>query len=271
MSTHAWDPETYLRFSAPRLRPALDLIDVVRRIEDFAPRSIVDLGCGPGGITRRLAGHWPDAEVVGIDVDAAMLDRAAQGGGDEPVVWRQEDIAGWARDAGPKVDLIYSNAALQWVPDHETLFADLAGRLSAGGVLAVQMPSNFDRPTHTAIADILSEHWPDVTVGYAQMHRLSEQDTYVRWLEAAGCIVDSWKTEYLHILSGPDPVVDWTRGSALGPVLAALPEAAREPFLEDYAVRMRHAYPPLPDGRTLFPFVRLFLVARQATPGRTAS
>lgn len=266
MPPHAWNPETYLNFSAPRLRPALDLIDAVRRIDGLAPRRIVDLGCGPGGITRRLARMWPEAEVVGIDTDAAMLDKARDAGGDGKIAWLQSDIAAWAAAKGPEIDLVFSNAALQWVPDHSTIFSAIARRLAPGGVFAVQMPNNFARPSHTAIRAILREHWPDVERDYTQIQPPADAAHYIDWLEAAGCMVDSWQTDYLHILDGDDPVVAWTRGSTLGPVLAALPEPACQAFLELYAARLRAAYPPRPDGRTLFSFLRMFFLARRDMP-----
>ncbi len=263
--THAWDPDVYLNFAAPRLRPALDLMDATARVEDFDPGRIVDLGCGPGGITRRLARRWPAASVAGIDGDAAMLEKARANTekGDPEVDFRLADIDEWAATGPAEYDLIYSNAALHWLGDHEALFRGLARRLAPAGILAVQMPDNAARPSHTSIDEVLSERWPDLVIPGPRVRRLSEPEAYLLWLEAEGCVVETWKTEYRHILSGPDPVVAWTRGSALGPILAALPADQHAAFLEAYAARLAHAYPPMPDGRTVFPFRRFFLIARR--------
>lgn len=249
-----WDPAQYLRYGAERLRPALDLI---ARIPLTAPRRIYDLGCGAGNVTRMLAERWPDAEIEGVDSSAAMLDKARDSG--VSATWSQHDLREWQPAAG--ADVIFSNAVLHWLDDHPSLLGDWLRALAAGGALAVQMPNNFKEPTHTAIAAALREIGaydqaqqvlrPGPVLAPAEYHHL---------LSTKAATVDVWETTYHHLLEGDDPVVEWTRGSVLRPVLEALAEPERTRFLVAYAERVRIAYPPRKDGRTLLPFRRVFCV-----------
>jgi trans-aconitate 2-methyltransferase len=253
----SWSPEQYLVFAEPRLRPALDLL---ARIDLASPSRVCDLGCGAGNVTALLVQRWPGADVVGVDDSAAMLERArrtVQG-----VRWVQRDIAGW-RAASP-FDVIFSNAALHWLPDHERLLPALTGNLAPGGVLAVQMPRNFDAPSHTAIAaTVQGGPWRERLAHLLGPAPVAEPAAYFKILRPHVAAIDIWQTEYLQVLEGPDPVKEWTKGTWLKRFLDALapPEAAA--FEAAYAERVRAAYPVLNDGRTLFPFRRLFIVARR--------
>src|SRR5512141_201366 len=142
----SWNPDQYLKFSAPRLRPAIDLLAAV---PSTRPGTVYDLGCGAGNVTRLLAERWPQADITGVDDSAAMLAKAATE--QARVRWVERGLAQWRADR--PADLIYSNAALHWLPDHARLFPALLAQLAPGGVLAVQMPRNFDAPSHTLIAD----------------------------------------------------------------------------------------------------------------------
>ncbi len=250
-----WNPTQYLRFAEPRRRPALDLL---ARIPDLEPRTVVDLGCGTGALAGLLAERWPDAAVLGIDRSAEMLARARD---DHPgIVWQEADLATWQPEA--PVDVIYSNAALHWVGDHGVLLPRLMAALAPGGVLAVQMPRNFDAPSHTLIRELLAEpRWagrvparPAAVLDPADYHNL---------LTPHAAEVDLWETTYLHALTGAAPVLEWVRGTALVPVAEALSGAEFDAFTAEYRRRLALAYPPRPDGVTLFPFRRLFLVARR--------
>jgi len=252
-----WSPEQYLRFAEPRLRPALDLL---ARVGLAAPTRVCDLGCGAGNVTRLLVQRWPRADVVGIDDSAAMLERARhtlQG-----ARWMRHDIARWHPDE--PFDVIFSNAALHWLPNHEHLLPSLAARLAPGGVLAVQMPRNFDAPSHTAIADTVhAGPWAGRLATLLGPAPVAEPAAYFEMLRKHAAEIDIWETEYLQVLTGDDPVKEWTKGTWLKRFLDPLtpPEAAA--FEAAYAERVRATYPPLPDGRTLFPFRRLFIVARR--------
>jgi len=255
----AWDPSQYLKFGGERLRPALDLL---ARAPVEAPAQVVDLGCGTGAITRILADRFPGARVTGVDGSAEMLSKTVKSAPPgEAIVWQQADIAGWA-PPGP-VDLIYSNAALQWLKGHEALFPHLLAQLAPGGALMVQMPRNHGAPSHTlmeaaiarrpALAEALKakpRSWPPGDPAY-----------YYDLLRPRCRSVDIWETEYLHVLQGEDPVVEWTKGTALKPVLDCLDDEGRAAFLAEYKAACRQAYRPRADGCTLFPFRRIFLVA----------
>lgn len=251
-----WDPKIYSAFSQPRLRPALDLM---ARIDAPAPARVVDLGCGTGNVTRILAGRWPGAEVVGVDSSAEMLAAAAEGGG--AVRWVKGDMAAW--NAEQPVDVLFSNAALHWLDGHETLFPRLAGMVAPGGWLAVQMPHNHYAASHRVMAEAAEAGpWRDRLRPLVGRFPVGEPALYYRRLAPLAATLDIWETEYLHVLQGEDPVVHWTMGTALRPLLASLEEPERSAYLAEYAGRIAAAYPPEADGRTLFPFRRIFMVAR---------
>ncbi len=250
-----WDPEQYLQFEALRLRPALDLLAHVEPAEP--PGLVVDLGCGPGNLTARLAERWPGAEVIGVDSSPSMLADARR---DHPeLTWVEADLATY--EPPRPADVVFSNAALHWLPDHETLLPTLLGRVAPGGVLAVQVPDEWDAPSHTAgFAIANAPHWKD-KVGYdLNEHPLLDGAGYLDVLLPLAADVDLWTTQYFHVLEGPDPVVEWYKGSFLRAFLSGLDEADGQAFVAEYAAAMAEAYPPRPDGRTVLPFRRLFLV-----------
>jgi trans-aconitate 2-methyltransferase len=257
----AWNPGQYLRFSDDRLRPALDLLG---RIPLDSPRLVYDLGCGTGNVTRAIAKRWDSARVVGLDNSLEMLARAQAEPG--TVEWVHADIESWRPAEAP--DLIFSNATLHWVEGHDELLPRLIGYLGSGGCLAVQMPESFDSPSHRLMRQTLAEGGPGGrALGSEQLRRAVGR----RWVEAAefyydllsgrALSLDIWASEYLHVLEGEDPVLAWVKGTALRPVLDGLSDSERELFLGEYAPRLREAYPAKPDGRTLYPFRRLFIVA----------
>jgi trans-aconitate 2-methyltransferase len=251
-----WDPARYLAFADQRLRPALDLI---ARIPEIEPRAIWDLGCGTGSATRLLAQRWPAARITGVDSSAAMLARALEGS----IAWVQADIIDWLA-RGQTADLVFSNAALHWLDDHEVLFPRLVRSLAPGGVLAVQMPRNHGEPSHTCMAEAArAGSWAAAVAPALRERPVLEPERYYDLVAPLAASVDLWETVYLHALEGDDPVVAWTRSTALAPLLeAAGPHATA--LLADYTARVRIAYPKRPDGRTLLPFRRTFLVVRRA-------
>lgn len=253
----AWDPAVYLAFAAERVRPAMDLMS---RIKQASPERIVDLGCGAGNVTRLLAERWPSARITGVDQSPAMLAEARAA--DNSIRWVAGDIAAWAP---PKpLDLIFSNAALHWLDAHETLFPRLLRYLKRDGELAVQMPRNHHAPSHLAIAEIAERGpWKDSLARLLAGPPVHDPDVYIDRLLPLTTSIDVWETTYWHVLDGDNPVVEWMKGTALKPFIEALPEDHRKAFLAAYANRMTEAYPASAEGRTLFPFRRLFIVARR--------
>ena len=252
-----WDPAQYLKFAAPRFRPAMDLL---ARVTVEAPKTVYDLGCGAGNVTRLLAQRWPDARVVGVDDSAEMLAQAAK---EAPgIVWQCQSVASWTPEQA--ADLIYSNAALHWLPDHQALFRRLMGCLTPGGVLAVQMPRNFSEPSHALIREtVAGGPWRDRLAPLVQPSPVAAPEYYYDLLAPLAAELDMWETQYQHVLEGEDPVKEWTKGTWLKQFLDALDEGDRPAFEADYAARLRNAYPRRADGKTVFPFRRLFIVARR--------
>lgn len=251
-----WDPSQYLAYADLRARPALELL---ARVPLDAPRTVVDLGCGPGNVTRRLAERWPAARVVGIDHSREMVARARA----EPsaVEWLCADVSDWS--PGAPVELVYSNATLHWVAGHAELFPRLFDAVAPGGVLAVQMPLSFDLPSHRLMRETLAEEpFGDEALRAAVGRRWVEDASfYYDALAPRAARIDVWETEYLQVLEGDDPVLEWVSGTGLRPILNGLEGEERERFLARYRERLRGAYPRRADGRTLYPFRRLFFVA----------
>ena len=250
-----WNPERYLAFGDHRTRPAIDLL---ARVALEAPARVADLGCGPGNSTALLCARWPEAEVLGIDNSAEMLAKARASG--LPARWLEADLAGWTPQE--RYDLLYSNAVLQWLPDHAKLLPRLLAALRPGGVLALQMPRNFEAPSHVLLRAVADEGpWaPRLAAGLLRAP-VAEPAWHYDLLAPQAAALDIWESEYLHVLEGDDPVLEWTRATALRPVIAALEPAEQARFEAEYAQRLRAAYPRRADGRTLFPFRRLFIVA----------
>jgi trans-aconitate 2-methyltransferase len=252
-----WDPAQYGRYADERGRPFHELM---ARVFAEAPELVVDLGCGDGALTATLARRWPAAAVVGVDSSESMLAEAHPRSTDR-LTFELSTIEDWRPDR--PVDVLVSNAALHWVPDHAAHLPRLVRSLSPGGWLAVQMPGNADAPSHMLLTELRrSPRWRDRLGGGAgRWPETLDPVGYVDLLAGLGCAVDAWETTYAHVLAGPDPVLDWVRGTALRPVLVALSAAEAADFEADYGAALRSAYPTAPYG-TVVPFRRVFVVAQ---------
>ena len=259
MTTVTWDPGQYLRYAEERARPFTELL---ARVPATAPATVVDLGCGPGTLTALLADRWPAASVLGIDSSPEMVDAARALARPGTLAFRTEDLRGW-RPERP-VDVLVSNATLQWVPGHLELLPDLVAALAPGGWLAVQVPGNFAAPSHTLLAVLReSPRWRDrVGAGAQRAPGVHAPADYLAVLAGLGCTVDAWETTYLHVLPGEDAVLDWVRGTALRPVLSVLDAQEQAGFLEEYGAALREAYPRREFG-TVLEYRRVFVVARR--------
>ncbi len=202
-----WDPEQYLRFADQRRRPFQELL---ARVGARHPRVVADLGCGPATLTRELAQRWPDADVEGVDDSPEMIERARAEGGDA-VRLTLADLRDWS----PKepLDVLVSNATLQWVPRHVDLLDRFAGFLGPDGWLAVQVPGNFGEPSHTALRELaVTGPWRDRLSG-VRWPDVEEPATYLARLAQLGLRVDAWETTYQQVLPGEDAVLEWMRGT----------------------------------------------------------
>jgi trans-aconitate 2-methyltransferase len=252
-----WSAKQYTKFERERTRPALDLLNAV---ETRATKRAVDLGCGPGNSTELLAARYPDAEIVGVDTSADMLEAARQR---LPTArFEQGDIAVW--DGGGSWDVIFANAAFQWVPSHETLLPRLLGKLAPGGSLAVQMPDNLNEPSHVLMRDVASKPEFRSKLAKAAEARttLNGAAWYYEVLRPSARSIDLWRTTYFHVLDGGiDAIVEWLKGTGLMPFLKPLDEEERAAFLAAYRSALADAYAVNADGSVILPFPRFFFVA----------
>jgi trans-aconitate 2-methyltransferase len=253
---HTWDPDRYLTYADERGRPFVELI---ARIGAATPATVVDLGCGPGNLTTLLRDRWPDADIRGLDSSPEMIEKARAA--EQGIAFEVADLRTWAAEADP-VDVLVSNATLQWVPGHLDLLPTLVDRVAPGGWIAFQVPGNFDEPSHTIRRDLAAEapyaaHTRSVAVPSSH-----DPAVYLEALSALGCTVDAWETTYLHVLTGPDPVFTWVSGTGARPTLQALPDELRPAFEDEFRRRLRAAYPEH-DGRVVLPFRRVFAVGHR--------
>jgi trans-aconitate 2-methyltransferase len=254
---NTWSAQQYSKFEAERNRPILDLL---AHVTTAPVRTAADIGCGPGNSTELLRDHFADAEIYGMDSSPDMIEAARRRL--PGVRFDVDDIAAW-RDPGP-FDVILSNAALQWVPDHAALLPMLLGKLAPGGSLAVQMPDNLGEPSHVLMRETaLRGPWAGRLEGaLATWANRLPAEAYYRILHGRVAAIDLWRTTYFHRLEGgAAAVVEWFKGSALGPFLEALDDGERGAFLAQYQAEIAKAYPPLADGSVILPFPRVFVIA----------
>ncbi len=252
----AWNPALYLAFERERTQPAIDL---AARVAIAEPRTVLDLGCGPGNSTAVLKARWPTAALAGLDNDPDMLAAAAKS--DPGVRWIPADAATWRPDA--TYDVVFSNAMLQWLPDHAEAVQRFFGAVAPGGALAVQVPTHARSALHQNILELANEpQWRGHLGGVHGAIHGRDPAFYYDVLAPLAKRIELWETEYNHVLVGPEAIVTWIRGTGLRPFLHALPDDdARRRFEAELLARVAVAYPRRPDGKVLFPFRRLFFVA----------
>jgi trans-aconitate 2-methyltransferase len=253
--TFAWDPAQYLRFGGERGRPFYDLVG---RVAAADPATVLDLGCGDGGFTTTLAARWPGAHIEGVDSSPEMIERARTHAG---VAFSVADV----REVTPRsdVDVLVSNALLQWVPEHRSILSAWAQAMSSGAWIAFQVPGNFDSPSHELMRALASTaRWRPTLDGVLRHDIVGSPAEYAQLFLELGWSVDTWQTTYNHILAGEDAVLNWVRGTGLRPVLAALSDDDAREFEATYAELLGEAYPRQPWG-TMFGFRRIFCVAHR--------
>jgi trans-aconitate 2-methyltransferase len=257
-----WSSQQYSKFETERNRP---IIDLLQQLPTTAVRTAIDIGCGPGNSTELLSARYPDAEVRGMDSSPEMIDAARLRL--PSVSFDVADISTWS-DPGP-FDVIFANAALQWVPDHDALLPKLLARLAPGGSLAVQMPDNLSEPSHLLMRQVaLDGPWDGrLDRAWESWANRRSADWYFYKLRGEAVKADIWRTTYFHPLTGgPAAIVDWFKGTALGPFLALLEPTERTVFLANYEAAISLAYPASSDGIVLLAIPRLFFVATRTGP-----
>jgi trans-aconitate 2-methyltransferase len=251
-----WNPQTYLAFADERTRPAAELL---ARVPDESPARVIDLGCGPGNSTALLRARWPHATIEGLDSSPDMLAQAKASG--VAAIWTQADVASWQADA--PFDVLYSNATYQWLGDHPVLLPRLIGFVKPGGSFAFQVPHNMDAPSHVLMRETAAMGPWTKKLGRVREVAVLMPADYYAILKPYAAAIDIWETEYLHVLNGDDAVYHWVSGTGLRPFVQALEGTERDAFVATYKKKLLTAYPPRADGTTLFPFKRLFAVARR--------
>ncbi|WP_102141463.1 trans-aconitate 2-methyltransferase [Mycobacterium hubeiense] len=260
-----WNPEVYLAFADQRGRP---FVDLMARVGADTPRRVVDLGCGPGNLTVALAQRWPAAVIEAWDSSPEMVQAARERGVDA----RIGDVRDWT--PAPDTDVVVSNATLHWVPEHAELLVRWASQLRPGAWIAMQVPGNFDAPSHRAVRELAERPpWsePLRDMPFRDGKVVSSAVEYAGLLTDAGCAVDAWETTYVHELQGKHPVLEWITGTALTPVKSRLTDEQWQQFRRELIPLLDEAYPARPDGTTFFPFRRVFVVAQVGSPSRAAS
>jgi trans-aconitate 2-methyltransferase len=252
----AWDPAMYLQFADERSRPFFDLVGQVKAAR---PAAVVDLGCGPGQLTATLTERWPEASIVGLDSSPEMIEKAG-GYASTRLSFQLADLRNWQPDA--PVEVVLSNAALQWVPGHREVLPRLVAALVPDGWLAFQVPGNFAEPSHRLLHQLSEDRRFAVHLADVEWPAAFDAATYLDDLARLDCRVEAWETTYLHVLTGPHPVFRWISGTGARPVLQALPETLREEFVVEYQAMLAEAYPARTYG-TVLPFRRIFVVAQR--------
>lgn len=252
-----WNPESYLKYERERTLPSRDL---VRHIDLENPRRVIDIGCGPGNSTQILRDRWPEARVAGLDSSDEMIRKAKAS---YPTAeWILADAETWRPGEG--YDLVFSNAALQWMSDQPAVVANLFGSLNAQGVLAVQVPLSGDSPLSKALARVAqSPPWRDRMAGCESRIAYRDESFYYDVLSGLARRIEMWITIYLHLMDSHQDLIDWYASTGMRPYLARIEsEEERKRFLGQILEECRGGYPIRRDGKVIFPFKRLFFIAR---------
>jgi trans-aconitate 2-methyltransferase len=253
-----WSPKQYGTYAEERGRPFEDL---VRQVRADDVRTVVDLGCGPGNLTVTLRELWPEATIRGVDSSPQMIE-AAQQYADDRLTFEIGDLLEWTAEPG-SLDVIVTNAVLQWIPEQLDLLPGFVRALRPGGWLAIQIPGNGNAPSHSIMRDLAAtEPYAQYAKNASLRAEVPGADTYVDALSAEGCVVNAWETTYFHLLQGDNAVLEWVKGTGARPVLQSLPDDMRQRFEDEYGARLAEVYQQKDYG-TLLPFRRIFAVAQK--------
>lgn len=250
-----WNSEQYLKFKKQRTQPAVDLAERLGGV----PSEIIDLGCGPGNSTRVLKNRFPQAHIVGADNSADMVKKARSDNPDLEFITL--DISKDLSEFNGKYDVVFSNACLQWLPNHRELLPRLFGLLKKGGTFAVQIPMNYDEPIHKIICSVSesgkwNERFPE--------KRIFGTLTKPEYFDTLSSLTDDfeiWQTTYSHRMPGIESIIEWYRATGLRTYLAALSEEDGAEFIADISKELEKQYPKRKNGEIIFDFPRFFFIA----------
>ena len=248
-----WQPDRYLQFHSERTQPSIDL---VAKIDKVAPEYIIDIGCGPGNSTQVLSHRWPQSKIIGIDTSASMIARA---GLDFPKQeWQTANASTY--EPTTKFDIVFSNAVIQWIPDHEKLFAKFHSLLCGGGIVAVQIPLFWDMPLGVIIDEVAQDiRWKNRTEKVERIFTIHDHVFYYDLLSSLFTSIELWETDYLHILESHESIIEMMRSTGLKPYHELLSDEERGEFEKAVLKGIQQAYPTQKNGKVLLPFKRLFL------------
>jgi trans-aconitate 2-methyltransferase len=251
-----WNPDLYLKYEDERTQPSYDLVS---RINIANPTNIIDIGCGPGNSTRVLRERWPHAQILGLDNSQEMIEKARSAYPQEH--WILADAARWKTDV--KYSIVFSNATLQWIPNHESLIRTLFDYVQSQGALAVQVPANSGSPLHHAVLRVSKrEKWKEAMVGCDELITYRDASFYYNQLSALSKRIFIWYTTYYHVMASHQNLIDWYASTGMKPYLERLAtDELRRLFQSQVLDECRPAYPEQQDRKILFPFKRLFFVA----------
>lgn len=250
-----WDSEQYLKFKAQRTQPAKDLL---ARISGRSVKKCVDIGSGPGNSTAEIKKIFPNADILGIDSSPDMIKKAREQYPD-----LRFELCD-ARETPDSYDLIFSNACLQWVPNHGELLPCLCRHLEPGGVLAVQIPRNGDEPLFKIIDEVVAEDkWGFPDSAQREFNATLTPEEYFDILSGCSSKFDIWETVYYHNMPSVESLVEWVKGTRLLPYLNVLSEKKAEEFLSEITERAKRIYGKRENGEVIFKFRRLFFTAER--------
>jgi trans-aconitate 2-methyltransferase len=257
MELNDWKPEFYLKFDKERILPTIDLVN---RIEMKSPEKIIDIGCGPGNSTRILLEKWPESKITGVDNSPAMIERAKK---DIPQLdWQLIDAG--KDEINGKYDIVFSNATIQWIPNHYELLLKLSKIITDNGLIAIQLPSFWDMPIGKTIAQVAeNKRWAAATKKVTSQFTIHDYSFYYNQLSKLFRNIDIWETHYMHIMDSHQAILEMIASTGLRPYLANLKsEQDREDFKNSVLENIRVNYPKQEDGKVIFPFHRMFFIAQ---------
>jgi trans-aconitate 2-methyltransferase len=258
MKQNDWNPDLYLKFNKERIQPSIDL---VARIDYFQPKRIIDIGCGPGNSTQILYNRWSSSEIIGADNSPAMISKATE---DYPnQKWILFDAG--KESINDKFDIVFSNATIQWIPNHDSLIENLATLLNDSGILAVQFPLFFDMPLGKSISEIAGQHkWRVPTKGVYELFTINNASFYHNELIKHFSKIDIWITDYYHVMESHESILEMIRTTGLKPYLERIVDDNEKlEFTSLILDKIKQDYPLQNDGKVLFPFKRLFFIGKK--------